>query len=156
MNRRLGSIALLTALAFCLTTRSTSAHHAFGSEFDANAPILIKGKIAKIEWVNPHTWIHVETVKADGVKETWMVEGGSPNTLLRRGANKNTFPEGTDVVVDGYQARDHTELRANARNVTFTDGRKLFLGSTGTGAPDPESFKTDKAKKQGKDPDLLD
>ena len=156
MNRRLGSIALLTSLAFCLITPSTSAHHAFGSEFDANAPILIKGKIAKIEWVNPHTWIHVETVKADGAKETWMVEGGSPNTLLRRGANKNTFPEGTDIVVDGYQARDHTELRANARNVTFNDGRKLFLGSTGTGAPDPESFKADKAKKQGKDPDLLD
>jgi hypothetical protein len=156
MNKRLGSMALLAALAFCLITPSTSAHHAFGSEFDANAPILIKGKIAKIEWVNPHTWIHVETVKADGVKETWMVEGGSPNTLLRRGANKNTFPEGTDVVVDGYQARDHTELRANARNVTFTDGRKLFLGSTGTGAPDPESFNADKAKKQGKDPDLLD
>jgi Family of unknown function (DUF6152) len=159
MNRRLGSIALFTVLAFGVIMPSTSAHHAFGSEFDANAPILIKGKIAKIEWVNPHTWIHVETVKVDDgkeTKETWMVEGGSPNTLLRRGANKNTFPEGTEVVVDGYQARDHTELRANARNVTFKDGRKLFLGSTGTGAPDAEAFNADKAKKQGKDPDLLD
>src|SRR5215831_8971443 len=134
-----GTLVLFTAL------RPAVAHHAFGSEFDANAPILLKGKIVKIEWVNPHTWIHVEIVKADGTKEVWMIEGGSPNTLLRRGANKNTFPEGTEVVVDGYQARDHSEKRANARNVTFPDGRKLFLGSTGTGAPDPDTF-PDKAK----------
>ena len=134
-----GIAALFTAF------QPAAAHHAFGSEFDANAPILLKGKIVKIEWVNPHTWIHVEVIKADGAKEVWMIEGGSPNTLLRRGANKNTFPEGTEVVVDGYQARDHSEKRANARNVTFPDGRKLFLGSTGTGAPDPESF-PDKAK----------
>jgi len=127
------------------------AHHAFGSEFDANSPVLLKGKIAKIEWVNPHTWIHIEIKKDDGAKEIWMVEGGSPNTLLRRGANKNTFPEGTEVVVDGYQARDHNEKRANARNVTFPDGRKLFLGMTGTGAPDPEKFNTDKAKTLNKD-----
>ncbi len=126
------------------------AHHAFGSEFDANRPVLLKGKIVKIEWVNPHTWIHVEIAKDDGKKEVWMVEGGSPNTLLRRGANKNTFPVGTEIVVDGYQARDHNEMRANARNVTFTDGRKLFLGSTGTGAPNPEDFNADKAKKSGK------
>jgi hypothetical protein len=127
------------------------AHHAFGSEFDANSPVLLKGKIAKIEWVNPHTWIHIEIKKDDGAKEIWMVEGGSPNTLLRRGANKNTFPEGTEVVVDGYQARDHNEKRANARNVTFGDGRKLFLGMTGTGAPDPEKFDADKAKTLNKD-----
>ena len=139
------------ALWFALAAVSLSlpravAHHAFGSEFDANSPVLLKGKIAKIEWVNPHTWIHVEIVRDDGTKETWMVEGGSPNTLLRRGANKNTFPVGTDIVVDGYQARDHSEKRANARNVTFPDGRKLFLGSTGTGAPDENQFPTDKAK----------
>jgi hypothetical protein len=125
------------------------AHHAFGSEFDASMPVLLKGKIVKIEWINPHTWIHVEIAKPDGTKEVWMVEGGSPNTLLRRGANKNTFPEGTEVVIDGYQARDHTEKRANARNVTFPDGRKLFLGSTGTGAPDESKFDTDKAKTLG-------
>ena len=132
--------ALCGVLALFTVLRPATAHHAFGSEFDANAPILLKGKIVKIEWVNPHTWIHVEVVKADGTKEVWMIEGGSPNTLLRRGANKNTFPEGTEVVVDGYQARDHSEKRANARNVTFPDGRKLFLGSTGTGAPDPDTF----------------
>ncbi len=128
-------VALLTAFT---ALRPAAAHHAFGSEFDANAPVLLKGKIVKIECVNPHTWIHVEITKDDGAKEVWMVEGGSPNTLLRRGANKNTFPVGTDVVVDGYQARDHSEKRANARNVTFPDGRKLFLGSTGTGAPNPD------------------
>jgi hypothetical protein len=101
-----------------------AAHHAFGAEFDANRPVLLKGKIVKVEWVNPHTWLHVEITKEDGSKEVWMVEGGSPNSLLRRGATKNSFPVGTEVVVDGYQARDHSELRANARNVTFTDGRQ--------------------------------
>ena len=136
--------AVLAALLY--DGSPVKAHHAFGSEFDANSPVLLKGKIAKIEWVNPHTWIHIEIKKDDGAKEIWMVEGGSPNTLLRRGANKNTFPEGTEVVVDGYQARDHNEKRANARNVTFPDGRTLFLGMTGTGAPDPEKFDADKAK----------
>lgn len=138
----------LAALALSFAVRPAAAHHAFGSEFDANAPVLLKGKIVKIEWVNPHTWIHVEITKDDGTKEVWMVEGGSPNTLLRRGANKNTFPVGTEVVVDGYQARDHSEKRANARNVTFPDGRKLFLGSTGTGAPYDEPAKTDKQPQQ--------
>jgi len=137
------AVALFTAFT---AVRPAAAHHAFGSEFDANAPVLLKGKIVKIEWVNPHTWIHVEITKEDGAKEVWMVEGGSPNTLLRRGANKNTFPVGTEVVVDGYQARDHSEKRANARNVTFPDGRKLFLGSTGTGAPNPDEFPAEKAK----------
>jgi len=137
------AVALFTAFT---AVQPAAAHHAFGSEFDANAPVLLKGKIVKIEWVNPHTWIHVEITKEDGAKEVWMVEGGSPNTLLRRGANKNTFPVGTEVVVDGYQARDHSEKRANARNVTFPDGRKLFLGSTGTGAPNPDEFPAEKAK----------
>jgi len=143
MRTRLLNSALYGAMALLASftvPRPAAAHHAFGSEFDANAPVLLKGKIAKIEWVNPHTWIHVEVTKPDGTKEIWMIEGGSPNTLLRRGANKNTFPVGTDVVVDGYQARDHSEKRANARNVTFPDGRKLFLGSTGTGAPNPDEF----------------
>ena len=143
--RRLILLCMLVLVAVLYDGAPVRAHHAFGSEFDANAPLLLKGKIAKIEWVNPHTWIHVEIKKEDGTKEIWMVEGGSPNTLLRRGANKNTFPEGTEVVVDGYQARDHNEKRANARNVTFADGRKLFLGMTGTGAPDPEKFNNEKA-----------
>src|SRR5436190_22355766 len=151
MRIRLILCAAATAVAGFTVMQPVESHHAFGSEFDANAPVLLKGKIAKIEWINPHTWIHVDVTKADGAKETWMVEGGSPNTLLRRGANKNMFPEGTEVVVDGYQARDHNEKRANARNVTFADGRKLFLGMTGTGAPDPEKLETEKAKTLNKD-----
>jgi hypothetical protein len=111
------------------------AHHAFGGEFDPARPVLLKGKVTKVEWVNPHAWIHLETKKPDGTTEEWMVEGGTPNTLFRRGVTKDTLKAGTDIVVDGYQARDHSVLRANGRNVTFPDGRKLFLGSSGTGAP---------------------
>lgn len=146
MQMRLSTLVLSTAVALFTASLPLAAHHAFGSEFDAQRPVLLHGKIVKIEWVNPHTWIHIEVTKPDGSKETWMVEGGSPNTLLRRGANKNSFPVGTEVVVDGYQARDHSEMRANARNITFPDGRKLFLGSTGTGAPNPEDFPTDKVR----------
>jgi len=123
------------------------AHHAFGGEFDPYRPVLLKGKVVRVEWVNPHTWIHVEVVKPDGSKEEWMVEGGSPNSLLRRGVTRDSLPVGTEVVVDGYQARDHTLLRANGRNVTLTDGRKLFLGSSGPGeGPPPDAAPLDKAK----------
>ena len=111
------------------------AHHAFGGEFDANRPVLLRGKVVKMEWVNPHAWIHIEVTKPDGSKEVWMIEGGSPNSLLRRGFTRDSLPIGTEIVVDGYQARDHTLLRANGRNITFSDGRKLFLGSSGPGAP---------------------
>ena len=140
MRTKLATFVLCSAALLLVASQPAAAHHAFGSEFDSNAPVLVRGKIVKIEWVNPHTWIHVEMTKPDGSKETWMFEGGSPNTLLRRGVNKTTFPAGLEVIVDGYQARDHSEKRANARNITFTDGRKIFLGSTGTGAPDPEKF----------------
>lgn len=122
------------------------AHHAFGGEFDPNRPVLLKGKVTKVEWVNPHAWIHVEVTKPDGSKEEWMVEGGSPNSLLRRGLTRDSLPVGTEVVVDGYQARDHTLLRANGRNVTLTDGRKLFLGSSGPGEPPKDAVPTDQAK----------
>src|SRR5262245_13541245 len=91
------------------------AHHAFGGEFDPSKPVLLKGPITKIEWVNPHTWIHLEVTKPDGTKEEWMVEGGTPNTLLRRGITKDSLKIGTAIVVDGYQARDHSVNRANGR-----------------------------------------
>ena len=122
------------------------AHHAFGGEFDANRPVLLKGKVVKVEWVNPHAWIHVEVTKPDGSKEVWMVEGGSPNSLLRRGMTRDSLPIGTEIIVDGYQARDHNLLRANGRNVTFADGRKLFLGSSGPGEPPKDAVPTEQAK----------
>ena len=129
-------MGLSAGLTFVIAAATpAAAHHAFGGEFDPSRPVLLKGKVTKVEWVNPHAWIHVEVRKPDGTREVWMIEGGSPNSLLRRGVTKESLVVGTEVVVDGYQARDHTLLRANGRNVTFTDGRKLFLGSSGTGAP---------------------
>lgn len=109
-------------------------HHAFGAEFDPDAPIRLQGKIVKLEWVNPHAWIHIEVERPTG-KEVWMIEGGTPNTLLRRGLTRDSLKLGTEVVVDGYQTKDHSLKRANGRDVTFTDGRKIFMGSSGTGAP---------------------
>lgn len=110
------------------------AHHAFGAEFDPNLPVLLKGPVVRIEWINPHTWIHVEVAKKDGGKEVWMVEGGTPNSLLRRGLKRDSLKIGQVVVVDGYQSKDRT-TRANGRDVTLPDGQKFFLGSSGTGAP---------------------
>ena len=130
------------ALAFAAAP--AAAHHAFGGEFDANRPVLLKGPIVKVEWVNPHTWIHMEVKKPDGTSEVWMIEGGSPNSLLRQGITKNSLPIGTEIIVDGYQARDHSLKRANGRNITYPDGRKLFFGSSGTGAPKDGADPTEK------------
>jgi hypothetical protein len=130
--------------ALCLAALPLAAHHAFGGEFDPDRPILLKGKVVKVEWVNPHAWIHVEITKPDGTKEVWMVEGGSPNSLLRHGVTRDSLPVGTEIVVDGYQSRDHSVRRANGRNLTYPDGHKLLLGSSAPEAqndPDPAKQK---------------
>ncbi|MCG8468988.1 MAG: DUF6152 family protein [Gemmatimonadetes bacterium] len=110
------------------------AHHAFGAEFDRDAPIILAGTVVMLEWVNPHTWIHMEVV-TDTATHVWMVEGGTPNTLLRRGLHRDCLAPGTEIIVDGYQAKDHSLKRANGKDVTFTDGSKFFVGSSGAGAP---------------------
>lgn len=110
------------------------AHHAFSAEFNPNAPVNLQGPITKVELINPHAWIHMKVTKPDGKVEEWAVEGGTPNTLQRRGITRDTVAVGTIIKVAGYQAKDGT-LRANGRNITFPDGRTLFMGSSGTGAP---------------------
>ena len=111
------------------------AHHSFAAEFDAKRPVKMRGTVVKMEWINPHSWIHIDVKRDNGQVERWMVEGGAPNALLRRGWNKNSLPEGTEIVVEGFQAKDGSN-RANGRDITFPDGKKLFVGSSGIGAPD--------------------
>ena len=110
------------------------AHHAFAAEFDANKPVKFRGVVTKMEWTNPHVWIHVEVKQPDGTVEKWSIEAGTPNVLFRRGFTKQALLPGTEILVDGYRAKDGSR-RANGRDLTLPDGRTLFLGSPGTGAP---------------------
>ena len=129
----LGFLAVLTA-------KPVVAHHAFNAEFDAKRPVKFKGTVTKMVWVNPHAWIYVDVKKADGSVEEWMVEAGTPNTLLRRGFTKQSLQVGTEITVDGYQSKDGS-LRMNGRDVTLPNGQTLFIGSSGTGAPSDEKPK---------------
>ncbi len=140
MRRKLS--VTVAGVGLLLAAAPVVAHHAFSAEFDANRPVQIRGTVTKMEWINPHAWIHLRVNKPDGTTEVWMVEGGTPNTLFRRGLTEDSLKVGTEIVVDGYQSKDRagagtdeSPLKANGRNVTFPDGRKLFLGSSGTGAP---------------------
>jgi hypothetical protein len=116
------------------------AHHAFGAEFDANRPLQLRGSVTMMEWINPHAWIHIDVTGADGKVTPWMVEAGTPNTLYRRGFTKDSLKPGTEIVVSGFQAKDASN-RLNGRDVTLPNGRTLFMGSTGTGAPDEKPEK---------------
>jgi hypothetical protein len=126
-----GLLAVLAALP-------AWAHHAFSAEYDNTKPLKLEGTVKKVEWINPHSWITIDVKKADGTLETWEIEAGSPNSMFRRGFNRNSLPTGIVVVINGYHARDGSN-RANGGNIRFADGRQLFL--SGSNPDDPENKK---------------
>jgi len=133
MRRNLSIVVAVVVLL--LAAVPVWAHHAFTAEFDRNKPVKFRGTVTKMEWINPHAWLHMDVKSDDGKTVKWMIEAAAPNALLRRGWTKNSLPPGTDIIVEGFQAKDGS-TRANGSIITFTDGRKLFAGSSGTGAPE--------------------
>ena len=131
---KLMRMAAAFGLVVALGAGTALAHHAFSAEFDANRPVRFQGTVTKVEWINPHAWIHMDVEMDDGSTERWMIEGGNPHNLFRRGFNKDVIQIGMEIVVDGYGSKDGTR-RANGRDLTLPDGRTLFMGSSGTGAP---------------------
>jgi len=129
---RRGLFGATAVLALATTAAPVRAHHAFASEFDADSPVTLRGTVTIMEWVNPHSWIHIDVKGTDGTVVSWMVEGGSPNALLRLGFTKNALMPGMEIVVDGYQAKDRSKT-AVGRSLTLADGRKLFLGGSAPG-----------------------
>ena len=135
-------LALIAGLGLLLAAVPVSAHHAFAAEFDANKPVKFRGTVTKVEWVNPHAWVHIDVKGDDGKVTSWMIEAAAPNALLRRGWTKNSLPIGIEILVEGFQAKDGAN-RANGSIITFTDGKKLFVGSSAgepgaaPGAPKP-------------------
>ncbi len=134
MRQRVTVMVAGLGVGLLLAGAAVQAHHAFAAEFDASRPVRLRGKITKMEWINPHSWMHLDVEKEDGTVESWMIEAGPPGALVRRGWSKDSVIPGTEVLVEGYQAIDGA-FRANGRDVTFPDGRRLFAGSSGTGAP---------------------
>jgi len=126
---RIAALAAVAALSVLAVAGSAWAHHAFATEFNSNRPVLLRGTVSKVEFINPHSWIHIDVENEDGTVTTWMIEGGSPNALLRRGIDRNTLPIGAEIVVDGYGSRDGGN-KAVGVDVKHADGRELFLGGT--------------------------
>ena len=148
-------ISAVAALALAVAAPTAVAHHAFSAEFDANLPIRVQGKIVQVDWINPHAWVHVEDVKEDGTKQVWQLEAGTPNTLLRRGLTKRLLQPGTEVVVRGYQSKDKVCVpicSGSGRDITFPDGTKIFMGSSGTGAPRDGADPTEPAEEEKTEP----
>jgi Family of unknown function (DUF6152) len=135
MNKRLSFIAAVAVLL--MAALPAAAHHAFAAEFDSNKPVKLQGTVVKVDMVNPHSWIHVAVKNADGTTTEWMIEGGSPNALIRHGFTKKTLPVGTEIIFEGFQAKDGS-FRANGRDIMLPSGKKLFLGSSGDQGP-PEN-----------------
>ena len=131
---RILQIATFGVIGLTLAGVPLRAHHAFTSEFDANKPVKLRGTVTKVELINPHSWIHIDVKEPDGKVTSWAIEGGTPNTLFRLGINKNSLAIGSELLVDGYQAKDGSN-RANGRDITFADGRKIFIGGSSPGAP---------------------
>ncbi len=131
---RIDLIVLFVGMGLVLPAAGVSAHHAFAAEFDSNKPIKLQGTIAKMELINPHSWIHLDVKKPDGTVERWMIEGGPPNALFRRGFTQESLPVGTEILVEGFRARDGT-LKANGRDITFADGSRPFVGTFTIGTP---------------------
>ena len=130
--------ATFVVLAAAAAGQQAIAHHAFAAEFDEKSPVLLRGKVTKAEWINPHAWVHILHEEPGKAPQAWMVEGGTPNTLIRGGLTRDSLKVGTPIIVRGYQAKDKRcapACKANGRDVTFADGRKVFMGSSGTGAP---------------------
>ena len=126
---------LATVKLFIAAVAPVNAHHAFQAKFDETKPVTLSGKVVKMEWINPHSWIHIAVVGADGKETVWMVEGGSSNIMIRRGFSKDSLKEGTELTVQGYQAKSGSN-RANGGAITFKDGRRLFVGGSNPDDPD--------------------